>query len=138
MNNPTVIKLIQPINEAIDTRLSGKAGNTGVRDYGPNNNPNAYDWRLYSGSGYGKQLQAWLSGGNGYSYEVTDMGQYVVVRGVYHNLATGKTTTKDFVIVFDDPKTGDGKIFATSTKWRTVSNLNQAANYIKQTIQSFA
>lgn len=132
----TVIKLVHPINE-VDGRINGKAGYTGTKDYGPNGMPNLYDWRLYSGSGYGRQLQAFLSGGNGYSYEVTDMGQYVVVRGTYHNLATGKTTSKTFVIVFDDPKTGDGKIFATSTKWRTVSSINQAANYIKSTIQSF-
>lgn len=134
---PVVIQIVQPITEA-DGRLQGKSGASGAIDYGPGGVINAWDWRLYSGSGYGKRLQAMLGGGNGYSYEITDMGQYVSVRGTYHSLATGKTTTKTFIIVFDNPKYGDGKVFATSTKWRTVSNVDQAASYIRSTIQSFA
>ena len=110
----------------------------GSTDFGPNGMINAYDWRLYSGAGFGKRLQSMLGGGNGYSYEVTDMGQYVSVRGTYYNLAKGASRSKVFIIAFENPKIGDGKIFVTSTKWRTISNVEQAAAYIKSSIQSLA
>lgn len=135
--NATFIQIVQPINEA-DGRLQGRSGATGAADQGPNGMIDRYDWRLWTGSGYGRRLQSYLSGGGGYSYEVTDMGQYVVVRASFHNLGTGKTVSKTFVIVFENPRIGDGKVFATSTKWRTVSNVDQAANYIKSTIQSMS
>lgn len=130
--------ITQPINEADDGRVLGRSGATGAVDKGPGGQPGRYDWRLWTGSGYGRRLQSSLSGGNGYSYEVTDMGKYVVVRGSFHNLGTGKTISKTFVIAFENPKIGDGKVFATSTKWRTVSNVEQAATYIKSTIQSLS
>lgn len=135
--NTILLRITNPINEA-DGRVQGRSGATGSRDYGPNGMIDAYDWRLYNGAGFGRQLQSLLGGGNGYSYEVTDMGKYVSVRGTYHNLAKGTSRSKVFVVAFEDPKIGDGKVFATSTKWRTISNVGQAANYIKSTIQSFA
>lgn len=133
----TYIIIKQQINES-DGRIQGRSGATGASDFGPGGQPNRYDWRLWTASGYGRRLQSYLQGGNGYSYEVTDMGKYVVVHATFHNLATGKTVSKTFVIAFDNPKIGDGKVFATSTKWRTVSNVDQAANYIKSTIQSMS
>lgn len=132
----TYIKIVQPIRE--DGRVQGRLGATGAVDQGPNGMINAYDPRLWTGSGYGRRLQSYLRSGDGYSFEVTDMGQYVAVRGSFHNLGTGKTVSKTFIIAFDNPKVGDGRVFATSTKWRTVSNVDQAANYIKSTIQSMA
>ena len=135
--DPIYLQIVSPVFES-DGRTQGRSGATGGHDYGPNGVIDAYDWRLYNGAGFGKRLQASLAGGNGCSYEVTDMGKYVTVRGTYHNLAKGISRSKTFIIAFDDPKIGDGKVFATSTKWRTISNVDQAANYIKSTIQSFA
>ena len=116
----------------------GRSGALGSTDYGPGGMIDAYDWRLYNGAGFGRRLQSMLGGGNGYSYEVTDMGKYVSVRGTYHNLAKGTSRSKVFIVAFDNPKVGDGKVFATSTKWRTISNVEQAASYIKTTIQALA
>lgn len=130
--------ILTGINEAADGRYMGRSNTHGAADQGPGGMINRYDWRVWSGSGYGKRLQAALGGGNGYAFEVTDMGQYVSVRATYHNSATGKTVSKTFIIVFDDPKFGDGRIFATSTKWRTISSLDQAASYIRSTIQSMS
>ena len=132
----TVLILQHPINEA-DARNFGKKGNHGVQDMGPGGIINAYDWRVWSGSGFGRRLQNSLNAGNGYAFEVSDMGQYVSVRASYHCHGTGKTISKTFIIAFDDPKWGDGKIFATSTKWRTISNVDQAASYINQAIRSY-
>lgn len=138
MNDATYIKIVHPITEADDGRVQGRKGYTGMADQGPGGMIGRQDWRLFSGSGYGRRLQSSLPGGNGYSYDVTDMGKYVVVRGTGHNLATGKTVSKTFVIVFEDPKYGDATVFATSTKWRTVSTVDQAASYIRSTIQSLS
>lgn len=134
----TYLIITQPINEADDPRVLGRSGATGAANQGPGGQPDRYDWRVWTASGYGRRLQSYLRSGEGYSYEVTDMGQYVVVRGSFHNPATGKGVSKTFVVAFDDPKRGDGKVFATSTKWRSVSNVDQAANYIKSTVQSMA
>lgn len=134
---PTYLVIKQPVNES-DGRLLGKAGNMPSRDYGPGI-INAYDWRLWSASGFGNRLRGMLSAGDGKkSFEVTDMGAYVVVRAAYHSTATGEGRTKTFVIAFDDPKVGDGKIFTTSTKWRTFSSVQQAASYINSTVNSFS
>lgn len=138
MSDITYIRILPTINEADDGRVLGRSGATGAADQGPGGMIGRQDWRLYSGSGYGRRLQSSLSGGNGYSYEVTDMGKFVVARGTYHNLATGKTISKTFVITFSDPKNGDATVFATSTKWRTVSNVDQAASYIRSSTQSLS
>lgn len=131
------LKIVQSINEA-DGRIVGRQGNTGAVDMGPGGIINKYDWRVWNGAGFGRQLSGQLGGGRGYAYEVSDMGQYVSCRASYHSVATGKTISKTFVISFENPKVGDGKVFATSTKWRTISNVGQAANYIKSTIQALA
>lgn len=131
------LQIIQQVNEA-DGRVQGYSGATGAVDQGPGGVINAFDWRLWNSAGFGRQLQGMLHAGGGYAFEVTDMGKYVSCRASYHNLATGKTVAKTFIMAFDNPKLGNGKVFATSTKWRTISNVNQAANYINQTIRSMA
>lgn len=131
------LQIIQQVDEA-DGRIVGRSGATGAVDMGPNGIINRYDWRVWNGAGFGRQLLGQLGGGRGYSFEVTDMGQYVSCRASYHCVATGKTISKAFIIAFENPKVGDGKVFATSTKWRTISNVGQAANYIKSTIQALA
>jgi hypothetical protein len=60
----------------------------------------------------------------------------VVVKASYHCSGTGKTISKTFAITFDDPKLGNGSIYATSTKWRTFTNPDQAASYINSVIRS--
>ncbi len=134
----TVYLLIkQQVNEA-DNRVQGTSGATGAVTTGPGGVINAYDWRVWNASGFGRQLQGALQAGRGYSFEVTDFGQYVSCRASFHSVATGKSITKHFVVAFDNPKRGDGKVFATSTKWRTISNVQQAASYINQSIRAIA
>ena len=131
------LQIVQQVNEA-DGRIVGCSGATGAVNMGPNGIINKFDWRVWNGAGFGRQLLGQLGGGRGYSFEVTDMGQYVSCRASYHCVATGKTISKSFIIAFENPKVGDGKVFATSPKWRTISNVGQAANYIKSTIQALA
>lgn len=138
MNDIIYLQIVQPVNEADALRMGNRNHNTGAVDTGPGGRINAPDWRLWNASGFGRRLQSSLRGGEGYAYEVTDMGQYVAVRASFHNMATGKGVSKTFVVAFDRPDGADGKVFATSTKWRTISSCEQAASYIKSTIQSMA
>ena len=132
MDQPTLLLLES------DSRLYGKSNATGAVNYGPNNMPNKYDWRVWSSAGFGKVIQNSLPKGDGYWSEVHDCGKYVSVRAGYNSVAAGKSVAKSFVIVFDSVKSGDGKIFASSTKWRTISNYTQAASYISSVIRSLA
>lgn len=131
----TFLKLVCPINE--DLRTVGRTDATGAVDKGPSGIINKYDWRVWNGAAFGRQLQGMLRSGGGYNFEVTDMGQYVACRASYHCVSTGKSISKVFIVAFDNPKLGDGKVFATSTKWRTISTVQQAANYINSAIRSY-
>ncbi len=134
--SPDVILIIQqPINEA-DGRTAGRRNYSSAGDSGPGVYPGMYDWRVWDAAGFGRQLQRALSTEPGYAAEITDFGQYVSARVSYHNVATGKAVSKTFVIAFESPKWGDGKVYASSTKWRTISNISQAAQYIKSYISS--
>lgn len=120
-----------------DTRILGRT-QRGNRDLGPNNNPGQPDWKVWAVTGFGRRLQHMLGRDSDYWAEVTDCGQYVAVTAGYHSVGAGRSNTKTFIISFDNPKYGDGKIFSSSTKWRTISNIDQAASYISSVIRSLA
>lgn len=88
------------------------------------------DWRLWSNTGFGRRIESELQLGKGFSTEVTDFGDSIVLKVSYHNLATGVDVAKTFSILFDDPK-GAGRIMASSTKWRTYSNYSQVVSYVR-------
>lgn len=121
-----------------DGRGFGKSRATGTTDYTPNGYEYTYDWRVWSSAGFGRRLQNALPKSNGYYSEVLDCGKYVVVKASYTNVATGKTVGKQFIVVFDNANKGDGKVFSTSTKWRTISSVEQATSYISSYISSLA
>lgn len=129
---PTVLVLER------DMRMMGKKITPNGREFGPNGMPQAVDWRVWSAAGFGRRLQNTLGRDPDYWAEVTDCGKYVTVTAGYHSVGAGRSNTKTFIIVFDDPKLGDGKIFVTSTKWRTISSLDQAASYIGSVVRSLA
>lgn len=94
------------------------------------------DPRLYSKNAFGKMMQADLnSWGRGYSSKVTDFGKWVVIDVTYHNVITGRSAGKTFLVVFDGgPKGTDpagGMVLSTANKWRTISGYAQAVSYIK-------
>lgn len=110
-------------NRTVNTRhINGK-------DTGPNGTVNFDDPRLYMSTNFGRQLQSYLSGSNGFWAEVSDFGRYVVVTAGFHNTVSGRSSTKHFVIAFDPD--GVGTIFTSATKWRSISGISQAVSYIK-------
>ena len=133
----TVLLCPLPVMET-DTR-SYSDNSTVSRTTGPGGYINRYDWRVWNGSGFGQTLSRSLSNlGNGYSAEVSDFGQHVVCRVAYHSTGSGKGVEKTYVVFFTDPKRGDGLVFASSTKWRTISSVSQAVSYITSSIKSYA
>lgn len=136
MNIEAVLVNTEPIIES-DARNYGTTYN--ASDRGPGYKPHQMDWKVWSGAGYGQRVASALGNlGKGYSFEVSDMGKCISVRAAYHNTATGRGVEKTYIIYFDSVKKGDGTVFATSTRWRTVSNPEQAASYISMSIKGYA
>ena len=137
-NAPIVLILAEPVNES-DSRTYATGSVIGNPSQGPHGYYGAYDWRVWDGTGYGNQLARSIRpGGPEYSVDVHDCGQYVSVVAHYNNPATGKKISQSFIVAFKDPKKGDATVFMTSTKWRTVSSISQAANYISSSIRSLS
>ena len=94
------------------------------------------DPRLYASNAFGQlmlnDLNNWRKG---YSAKVTDFGKWVVVEVTHHNVITGRSASKTFLVVFDGgPKgtdKGGGMVLSTANKWRTISGYSQASSYIK-------
>ena len=106
------------------------------REMGPGGVIGAPDARLWTQAGFGRKLRASLGYPNdGTSFEVTDLGQVVVVNASYTNLANGKKIQKTFAILFND-RSGAGRVYVTSTRWREFTATDQAASYIKSYMNS--
>lgn len=108
--------------------------------YGKNAGNVPYLWyddpRLHASNAFGKMMLNDLNGWRaGYSAKVTDFGKWVVVDVTYHNVITGRSASKTFLVVFDGgPKgtdKGGGMVLSTANKWRTISGYSQASSYIK-------
>ena len=94
------------------------------------------DPKLHAANAFGKMMHNDLNGWKkGYSAKVTDFGKWVVVDVTYHNVITGRSAAKTFLVVFDGgPKgtdKGGGMVLTTANKWRTISGYAQACAYIK-------
>lgn len=93
------------------------------------------DPKLYNSFSFGNIVMQSLNNmGNGFSAKVTDFKKWVVVEVFHHNMITGKTSSKTFLIVFKHK--GDGMIMTTHNKYRTVSGVGQAISYIKAATNS--
>lgn len=94
------------------------------------------DPRLYASNAFGQlmlnDLNNWRKG---YSAKVTDFGKWVVVEVTHHNVITGRSASKTFLVVFDGglkgTDKGGGMVLSTANKWRTISGYSQASSYIK-------
>lgn len=88
------------------------------------------DLKLYDAFSFGKVVRNSLNNmGDGYYNKVTDFGKYVSVTIGYHNILTGRSSEKTFLIDFT--LKGDGVILSTSNRYRTINGVQQAISYIK-------
>lgn len=111
------------------------------RVYGPGNNNMSWqgddspDFALMDVYTFGKAVRSSLEGlSAGFHSKVTDFGKYVIVDIGYHNIITGRSASKTYLIAFKNK--GDGVIMSTSKKYRTVSGAQQAVSYIKSAASS--
>ena len=132
-NIDTILIVKEPILE--DNRTNATRTQSGV-DRGPGIYVGSYDPRMYSAFNFGRSLQSRLNNiGTGYFSEVSDFGKFVSATVGYNNPITGKTAKKTFVIAFEG-KGGDGIVLSSSTRWRTISGVDQAASYIRSACSS--
>lgn len=93
----------------------------------------SYDWddpTLYNQFSFGQSLQSQLNGlGQGFACKVTDFKKWVTVEISYHNIITGRSASKTFLIVFKHK--GDGIVLSTHNRYRTISGADQAVSYIR-------
>ena len=131
--------LICNVDEFINESFGDARPYTGA-NYGKDAGKVPYLWyddpRLYASNAFGQMMLNDLNNWRkGYSAKVTDFGKWVVVDVTYHNVLTGRSASKTFLVVFDGgPKGNDpggGMVLSTANKWRTISGYSQASSYIK-------
>ena len=127
------ILILDNINES-DDRSYARKSYVGV-DSGPGGMVGRDDPKMYANNNFGRVLRSQLSGmGADYGVEVSDFGKGVTVRVTCSNYISGRSVSKTFLILFEYK--GDGIVFTSSTKWRTISGVDQAASYIKSACNS--
>lgn len=127
MKYDAVLYLDSLINE--DDRYHARKSPVGA-DSGPGIYVDIDDPKMYANNNFGRVLQSMINNfGSGFFGEVSDFGKWVVATVGCHDHISGKTSTKTFLIVFKHK--GDGIVLSTSTKWRTISGVDQAASYIR-------
>lgn len=138
-NNKYDAVLVCNVNDFINEAYGDERSYTGA-GYGRDAGATPYLWyddpRLYAANAFGKMMLNDLNNWRkGFSAKVTDFGKWVVVEVTCHNVITGRSASKTFLVVFDGgPKgtdKGGGMVLSTANKWRTISGYAQAATYIK-------
>lgn len=131
--------LICNVDDFINESFGDERSYTGA-NVGKNVGKVPYMWyddpKLYASNAFGQMMLNDLNNWRkGYSAKVTDFGKWVIVDVTYHNVITGRSASKTFLVVFDGgPKGNDpggGMVLSTANKWRTISGYSQASSYIK-------
>lgn len=134
INDYDVVLSVVPSIYEEDSRMIGSIRPQDASFHGPSGY--RIDPSIWNFNSFGNSLQQSLSDiGRGFEVEVTDFKKCIVVRSTYHNYVTGRSASKTFLIIFDNPK-GDGIVMNTSAKWRSINGYSQAASYIKSSVQS--
>lgn len=130
-----ILYIQQPcINEDGDPRVDAKK-NPDASVKGLYNHANWDDPRMYNSFSFGSSLQTSLNNiGKGFSCDVTDFGKWVVVKISYHDIISGRTSSKTFLIVFDLNK--NGIVLSTHNRYRSFSGVSQAISYIRSSISA--
>lgn len=88
------------------------------------------NWTL--GPAVRNQLQL----GSGYTTEVVDFGDAVSVKISYVSTKTGAGASKNFIILFKNPKGASCVVKSTATRWRTCNDISQAVSYIRSRVSN--
>lgn len=120
-----VDQMLNEDDERMITRKHPVGYNKGFSQYVDVDDPT-----LYNTFSFGNSVKQSLNNmGNGFSAKVTDFKKWVVVEVSYHNVITGKSASKTFLIVFKNK--GDGMVMSTHNKYRSISGVEQAISYMR-------
>lgn len=91
------------------------------------------DWddpKLYNHFSFGNLLKTNLDGmGKNFSNKIVDFKKWVTVEVTHHDIITGRSASKTFLIVFKEK--GNGIVLSTHNRYRSISGVDQAASYIR-------
>ena len=136
LNNIDVVLYFDNINEAVDNRNYATKPYGGVAVPIKGQYVDYVDPKLYASWSFGKQLRNELNNmGAGFSCEVSDFGKEIVARITHSDTITGRSATKTFLITFTGNK-GDAYVKSHSNKWRSISGVSQASQYIRSICSS--
>jgi hypothetical protein len=137
MNKYDAVLYIVPeenVLENNDPKIYAKKGHLGP-DKAFNVHTNWDDPKLYNAYSFGRSIQQGLSSlGDGFSCRVTDFAKWVVVEVSHHNILTGRTASKTFLIVFQQDNSGI--VLSTANRYRTISGVSQAISYIRTSMST--
>ena len=92
---------LNDLNEGIDNRNYADKPISAPAKAIKGNYSNYIDPKFYASWSFGRQLRSILNGmGSGYSSEVTDFGQELVARVTHNDTATGRSSSKTFLVIF--------------------------------------
>lgn len=129
-----ILYVEQNINEATsDPRMHARKPPSATRGF--SQYYDADDPKMYNSFTFGNAVRQSLNNmGSGYSCQVTDFKKWVVVTVSHSNIITGKYSSKTFLIVFQQDKSG--MVLSTHNRYRTISGVDQACSYIKSACQN--
>lgn len=136
LNNIDTVLYFDSINEEYDDRNYSTKSYGGVAVPITGQYVDYVDPKLYTSWSFGKQLRSSLNSmGQGFTCEVCDFGKEIVARVTYSDTVTGRSSSKTFLVIFTGNK-GDAFVKSYSNKWRSISGISQAAQYIKSACSS--
>lgn len=125
----SILYVDTPILEG-DERMTGTLPTNAIPQPVIGTNINYDDPSMYNAFNFGRIVRNAISNmGTGWSAEVSDFKKWVVVNVKYHNYETSRSASKTFLIVFKIK--GNGMVFSTHNRYRTISGVDQAVSYIK-------
>lgn len=123
------------INEEYgDDRLHGKKGGVDLTPKYVKTHADWMDPKFISKHSFANSLRGMLNNGDGWSNKITEFSKYIVVEVSYYNTLTGRSASKTFLIVFKEK--GDGWVYSTHNRYRTISGISQASSYIRSSSSS--
>jgi hypothetical protein len=126
------------INESYDDRNFSTKPYAGVERPIKGQYVDFVDPKLYASWSFGRQVRNEMTNiGSGFSCEVADFGKEIVVRVTHSEPVTGRSASKTFLITFTGNK-GDAYVKSHSNKWRSISGVSQAVQYIKSACSSLS
>lgn len=131
-----ILYVTEPVNETLADRRMGDTVSKGKVNPSWGSKTGYLDYlspEITSAFSFGQTIKRAIEDSS-LAVEVSDFGPWISVRCTATNVATGRSASKTFLIVFQHKSRG--VVMSTSNKWRTIDGYSQAASYIKSACSS--